>query len=467
MKRKDYPLYKKLQSHNRKLGYLEDSNFKENCVSVSNSTKFSKNCQSFCITFFGLLFVYSIGYRNGINSSSDVIPKNEINMDNLKAIEHMQGISVAYPTYELQSDSSITSSKATNKMADISVESELEEDQYDEKVTITNDFTDEELFENYRELQEADYITVPDLQAKYNLPYKLPRKNLWWGLKEYEDQYRKNPIKNIIPRLKRNVQLTVEEFHNRFRKQAQPVVFNFENLRDLGFKTQNYSIAELKLMFPFDESKSMTKVRKQFVANGIRRADEELDLGPGLVAIERDEELSKKGKLRSFPRNLKVKLDAIEKLNIERPPLLKDEDNKDLWQLPTIWMGTSSSDTRLHHDCCDNFVMMITGTKRFTLAPTSDWRILKPNCVGKLKSLCWANINDPNERLPGVNKNKARAALQYMNKFVVDVQPGDVLYMPAGWFHHIQNLGPTLMVNWWTKGSETCGLLRARNNPDY
>jgi hypothetical protein len=24
-------------------------------------------------------------------------------------------------------------------------------------------------------------------------------------------------------------------------------------------------------------------------------------------------------------------------------------------------------------------------------------------------------------------------------------------YLPAGWFHHVHNVGPTVMVNWWTK----------------
>lgn len=32
-----------------------------------------------------------------------------------------------------------------------------------------------------------------------------------------------------------------------------------------------------------------------------------------------------------------------------------------------------------------------------------------------------------------------------------DLNPGEMLYLPAGWFHHIENVGPTIMVNYWSK----------------
>ena len=237
------------------------------------------------------------------------------------------------------------------------------------------------------------------------------------------------------------------------------MLFTFENLRNLGFKTQSYSIAELKALFPFDEA-VRSRVQQEFVANGVRRDDQELDLGPALVAIEKDEELAKQGKLRNFPRNLKVKQSAIHKLGIDKPPLIQ---NMEQYQLPTVWMGTSTSDTRFHHDCCDNFVMMIMGTKRFTLAPPSDWRTLNPSCVGAMKNLCWANVAYPNN----VKTAKHRRIMDKVHSVVVDVRPGEILYMPAGWFHHIENLGPTVMVNWWTKQGETIGLLNAIKNPQW
>ena len=46
--------------------------------------------------------------------------------------------------------------------------------------------------------------------------------------------------------------------------------------------------------------------------------------GAGIAAIVRDEKLSKMGALRNFPRNLKVKPSAIDKLGVQRPPLVED-----------------------------------------------------------------------------------------------------------------------------------------------
>ena len=39
-----------------------------------------------------------------------------------------------------------------------------------------------------------------------------------------------------------------------------------------------------------------------------------------------------------------------------------------------------------------------------------------------------------------------------VHKIVVDIAPGEILYMPAGWFHHVENADPTIMVNFWTRG---------------
>jgi len=33
-----------------------------------------------------------------------------------------------------------------------------------------------------------------------------------------------------------------------------------------------------------------------------------------------------------------------------------------------------------------------------------------------------------------------------------------MLYLPAGWWHHIENLGPTIMVNMWTLGCENVAI---------
>mmetsp|Transcript_19993 Transcript_19993/g.25963 ORF Transcript_19993/g.25963 Transcript_19993/m.25963 type:complete len:466 (+) Transcript_19993:176-1573(+) len=421
--------------------------------------------------FFALCLcaVYVAGYQSALSRKSltdgDTLPKVELEelglssqvreSMSLGAIQKAQGFSDAYPQY--QNEQARTAKPEVYTETEDLEQNEPETTDFEgtgEEKSISDGLELEDMLIDYDKYKRSPYIHIPDGKQMTPRP-------LWWGLKAYEKAYRSNPLHAYVPRIDPKIQLSLEDFHEKFRKVAHPVIFSFESLRNLGFDTKSYTLAELKQMFPFD-AETPSKVQKEFVANGIRRDDEELDLGPAIVAIERDETLAKQGKLRNFPRNLKVSQSAISKLGIEKPPLVKHMEQ---FQLPTVWMGTSTSDTRFHHDCCDNFVMMITGTKRFTLAPTSDWRTLKPTCVGANKNLCWANVPHPNA--PHKQTAKQIKTMGKVNKIVVDVHPGEILYMPAGWFHHIENLGPTVMVNWWTKSGETVALIKAQKEPDY
>lgn len=128
-------------------------------------------------------------------------------------------------------------------------------------------------------------------------------------------------------------------------------------------------------------------------------------------------------------------------------------------------MGTSTSDTKLHHDCCDNFVMMLSGTKRWFITPPTDWQTLQPiKCEGSHQSLCWASVKYPNHPANAA-ENKT---LSNLNSIVLDLHAGEMLYLPAGWFHHVTNLGPTVMLNIWTLGCENVGyqLYRDPNRND-
>ena len=100
--------------------------------------------------------------------------------------------------------------------------------------------------------------------------------------------------------------------------------------------------------------------------------------------------------------------------------------------------------------------MMISGVKRWFIAPVTDWRELRPiRCEADHQSLCWASVPYP---LADDLDDRAKATLARLNSIVIDLKPGDSLYLPAGWFHFIKNLGPTVMLNHWTYGCENSGL---------
>jgi len=362
----------------------------------------------------------------------------------LDETEKIQGFTDEYPTYELAADvatetlSEQESENIVSKVEEV-VEKDIEQEKKDEVLHHIR-YIDQKAYD------AAPYITVP--------PAKPMRQTLWWALKPYESYYTKHPLKWYVPRLDPNVKLTPEMFHEHYRRHGMPVIINSESLRHLGYRTRAWTFDELRKVFPYNETKAFTIV-KEYRANSIRRDDEEIDLGPGLASILRDEKLAKQGSLRNYPRNMHIKREALAKLEVDYPPLISGGSST--WQLPTLWLGTSSADTPFHHDCCDNFVVMIAGVKRITLAPPTDWRTLSPICSGPNKSLCWAKVPDPNKS--GLTK-KSQEIVDALHRIVIDLQPGEILYMPAGWFHHVKNLGATVMVNHWTRNLQQIGLVK-------
>lgn len=427
-------------------------------------------CMFWVVAYMKIFSGHESARSNGLQSPADVL---------LEQAEKATGIKKEYPTYELEAAGgagSITKEEAeeiANEVEELEKVIEKEDEEREAKIALEHEASNDDINNNgnvvdvdaeddeqasatatsdvikQQQQQEEEDNTVHkfflDAEQYDSAPLikvpktKFMKQGIWWALKPYEKYYALHPTKWHVPRINPKVKLTQEEFHNKFRKHGLPVLFSFENLRHLGFTTKSRTFEELTKMFPYDpESPEAKKALLEYKANGVRTDEEEIDLGPGIASIMRDETLSKMGTLRNYPRNLKVTPSAIQKLGIQYPPLLPPPEPghtvESQWQLPTVWMGTSTSDTRFHHDCCDNFVMMITGTKRFTLAPPTDWRTLSPACVGTNKSLCWAKVPHPNAK---DLSPKSKEIMSKVHKIVVDVGPGEILYMPAGWFHHV------------------------------
>lgn len=320
------------------------------------------------------------------------------------------------------------------------------------------DGSSEDMFVDQKEWEEAPFAGLPETKARFK-----KKQRDWWPIKLHEKYYEKNPAKFYVPRVNPNMKLSPKQFWEEFRSQGRAVIIPFESMRHLGFRSKAFTLSSIRELFPFDPKvdKPVYYTSNKYSVKGDK---DDLNLGSALYTIEKDEPMKKiskrtykehsRGSLREFPRNTKIKPSLLKTLNIQKIPLMPEDTN---FQAPTLWMGTSSADTKFHHDCCDNFVVMLAGTKRFTLAPPSDWRRLAPRCVGKYQGLCWASVPHPHRE--DTLSSKQRKVMESVHKIVVDVKAGEVLYMPAGWFHHIQNLGPTVMVNWWTKGKSQIALL--------
>jgi hypothetical protein len=114
----------------------------------------------------------------------------------------------------------------------------------------------------------------------------------------------------------------------------------------------------------------------------------------------------------------------------------------------SIWIGNRTVATA-HFDSTHNLACCAVGRRRFTLFPPDQVHNLYPGPLdltpaGQVVSM--VNFASPDfERFPRFRE--ALAAGQ-----VADLEPGDVLFYPAMWWHHVQALESfNALVNyWWT-----------------
>lgn len=120
-----------------------------------------------------------------------------------------------------------------------------------------------------------------------------------------------------------------------------------------------------------------------------------------------------------------------------------------------IWIGNAIV-TPAHFDESDNIACVVAGTRRFTLFP--------PGQVGNLYigPLDYAPTPTPISMVDFSAPDPARFprftdALQAA--LVADLNPGDAIYIPSLWWHHVQSSAPlSILVNYWWKAAPQAGL---------
>lgn len=112
---------------------------------------------------------------------------------------------------------------------------------------------------------------------------------------------------------------------------------------------------------------------------------------------------------------------------------------------PRFWLGPAGTVTPLHCDYDDNIFAQIWGTKRIFLSPPHHDEFLYPS---EANAILFGSPVDPEapdfERFP-----LARQA----SMIECIVNPGDLLYVPAGWFHQVRALTFSLSANRWARAA--------------
>src|SRR2546427_2950517 len=116
---------------------------------------------------------------------------------------------------------------------------------------------------------------------------------------------------------------------------------------------------------------------------------------------------------------------------------------------PRIWLGAAVT-TPAHFDESNNVACVVSGTRRFTLFPPEQIANLYIGPLGHAPTgtpISLVSLAEPDfERFPRFREALASA-------LVAELEPGDAIYIPTLWWHHVQSLAKyNVLVNYWWKG---------------
>lgn len=148
-------------------------------------------------------------------------------------------------------------------------------------------------------------------------------------------------------------------------------------------------------------------------------------------------------------------LDLVAQGAHELPPYLGNLELRELNSLchwpayfdkigpPRYWLGPAGTVTPLHCDYDDNLFAQLWGSKRIILSPPHHDEFLYPR---EANAILFGSPFDPEapdyERFPLARQASMIACL---------VEPGDMLYVPAGWYHQVRSLAFSLSSNRWAR----------------
>jgi jumonji domain-containing protein 7 len=107
-----------------------------------------------------------------------------------------------------------------------------------------------------------------------------------------------------------------------------------------------------------------------------------------------------------------------------------------------LWFGTAENVTPLHYDKSNNFFAQVYGRKRVTLFDPMQTELLYPYPFeAEMSHVSFVDIEEPDfTKYPEFRKARPLECV---------LEPGELLFLPAFWWHHVRSLEVAISVNFW------------------
>ncbi|HYO70294.1 MAG TPA: cupin-like domain-containing protein [Archangium sp.] len=130
-------------------------------------------------------------------------------------------------------------------------------------------------------------------------------------------------------------------------------------------------------------------------------------------------------------------LDASLMELIEYPPFFRPE----AFIRPKLWLGPAGTVSHVHRDLIDNFLAQVWGRKHLRLFSPDQSRFLYPR---RVDGNPFYEASDVDVSAPDLEKFPE---LRHSRPVDCELRPGEMLYLPAGWWHYVRSLDTSLSVN--------------------
>lgn len=126
---------------------------------------------------------------------------------------------------------------------------------------------------------------------------------------------------------------------------------------------------------------------------------------------------------------------------------------------PRWWVGPKGAGLKLHRDLVDNFLYQVKGSKRIKLFAPSETNCLYPLVIGGNP------FYEPSKVNPDQPDYAAYPESRKAKSVSCDLHAGEMLYLPAGWWHQVVNQETSWSLNFFAVNQPPY-VMRPQPGPD-